>query len=54
MNSEREQYERICRLYASNTDAAIAAGMRTSSFSRKCRRLGIKTPNERKAERQKG
>lgn len=40
--------ERAARLYSTTGDAARALGCAPGSFLRACKRLGIKTPSQRK------
>ncbi len=46
--ADRDQIERVARIYASNEDAAQALGIVMRSFSRLCRRHGIETPYARR------
>jgi|TARA_Y100000310_G_scaffold89350_1_gene86452 hypothetical protein len=46
----REQIERVARIYSSNEDAGRALGIAGGSFGRICRRLGVETPQARRAK----
>ena len=51
-NYTREQIERAARMYPSAQAAAEGLGLsQGNAFSRICKRMGIKTPGERKQER---
>lgn len=43
-----EGLERVCRLYHTNSDAAVALGVARGSLARACRRHGIETPYARR------
>ena len=47
MSIQRERFERVCRMYNTNKDAARAAGMKISTFKRKCEAMDIETPARR-------
>ena len=53
MNREfgRERLERVARMYKQNEDASQALGITMRSFSRLCRKFGIKTLYNRKRRR---
>ena len=48
---ERQQIERVARIYHSNEDAGRALGITMRSFSRLCRQYQIETPHARRRRR---
>lgn len=48
---DRDQVERVARIYKTNEDASRALGIEMRSFGRLCRRHGIETPWARKRRR---
>lgn len=51
MALKRERIERAARIYATSRDAALALGIKPGSFNRLCRRYGIMSPTQRRAQR---
>ena len=50
---DKEQLERVSRIYKSNQDACRALGISLGGFGRACRAHGIDTPYIRKRKRRK-